>query len=197
MLKKQIERLTNVLIEKGISKPEDKEIVIFGLCTGIELFLNIITTIMLGLLFGMIFESILFLISFSFIRTYAGGYHCKKAISCYFLSSGIVVLVLSIVKFTPIGYILGISLIMLLISVPIISKLAPVETETKPLNEVERNYFKKKTILYLCVECVVITTLFLFKLYILGYIICLGITVSAILILFGKTKFRRILLCLK
>ena len=102
------------------------------------------------------------------------------------MSSGVVVLALSVVKFTPKEWILGISLIMLLISVSIILKFAPVETATKLLDKTERNYFRKKTILHLWLESIIISIVFLFELYTLGYIVCLGIIVSAMLVLLGQ-----------
>lgn len=182
---KQMTKLADILTEKGISKNEDKEIIVYGLTSGIELIFNITTTIALGFIFGMVIESLIFLISFSLIRTYAGGYHCKKAINCYLFSSGVVVLVLTIVKFSPKGNILVSSLMMLLIAIPIILRLAPVETETKPLDEVEQKHFRNKTIFHLAVEGIVIIILFLFKSYVLGYVICLGFLMSAMLVLLG------------
>lgn len=191
MLKLQIIKLVDMFIEKEICKNEDKEIIIHGLTSGIELIFNILTTIILGFIFGLVIESLVFLISFSFIRTYSGGYHCKSAINCYLFSSMVVVLVLFIVKSTNIEYILIISMIMLLISIPIIFKFAPVETATKPLDDIERKYFRNKVILHLYIELIVLIILLLFKLYILEYIIYLGIMVSAILILLGYKYIRR------
>lgn len=190
MFRPQMYELADVLIKKEIIVSNDREIIVHGLTSGIELIFNIITTLALGWFFGLVIESLIFLVSFSLIRTYAGGYHCEKATSCYFMSSGIVVLVLSIVKFIPKKYILVISLVMLLISIPIILKLAPIETKSKPLDEVERKYFRKKTILHLSLECIVVTILFLFQIYYFGYVICLGISVSAMLVLFGYKQIK-------
>ena len=190
MLKGKLAKLADVLIEKNISKIEDREIIIYGLSTGMELVLNTATTIVLGLVFGMVLESIIFSLSFSAIRIYAGGYHCQKAINCYFFSSGIVILVLAIVKFTPSKYILKISIFILLISVPVILKLAPVETPTKPLDEVEKKYFRKKTVLHLSVESIVITILYISNLSSFAYLICLGIMASAVLVLLGYKKIK-------
>lgn len=156
MLKLQIIKLVDMFIEKEICKNEDKEIIIHGLISGIELIFNIVTTIILGFIFGLVIESLVFLISFSFIRTYSGGYHCKSAINCYLFSSMVVVLVLFIVKSTNIEYILIISMIMLLISIPIIFKFAPVETATKPLDDIEKKYFRNKVILHLYIELIVL-----------------------------------------
>lgn len=179
MFTTQMEKVANILIEKKISKSEDKDLVVHGLSIGLELCFNIITTIILGYLFGMVLESIVFLVSFSFIRTYAGGYHCQKAINCYFLSSGIVILVLTIVKFTPKEYIFSTSMILLFFLMPIFIKLAPMETLSKPFDEEERKYYRKKTVIHLCIECTVILILFLNGLQSLGFVVCLGLMVSA------------------
>ncbi len=181
MLIKQIEKITDVMIKEGISKCDDKEVIIYGLCTGIEIFFNIITTIVLGSLFGLIFESLVFLISFSIIRTYAGGYHCQKAVNCYFFSSGIVVLVLSIIKFIPKEYTLIVSTVLLLFSIPTLLKIAPVETLNKPLDEKERKHYHQKTSMYLSIEFIIFIVLLLIELHNFAFTICLGIVVSALL----------------
>lgn len=191
MFRLQVVKLVDMFIEKEICKNEDKEIIVYGLTFGIELAFNIITTIILGFIFDLITASLVFLISFSFIRTYSGGYHCRNTINCYFFSSMVVILVLFIAKFTPVEHILIISIIILLISIPIILKFAPVETETKPLDEIEKKYFRNKVILHLGIEFIIIIILFLFKLYILEYVVCLGIMVSAILVLLGYRYIRR------
>lgn len=105
MLSNQMTQIADGMVNKEIIKAEDKEIVAHGLKAGVQLLFNILTTIMMGLVFGLAFESLIFLISFSFIRTYTGGYHCKKAINCYFFSSGIVIMVLTVAKFTPTRFI--------------------------------------------------------------------------------------------
>ena len=128
-----MDKLEELLIEKEISKSEDKDLIVYGLCTGIEVCFNIITTIVLGFLFEMVIESLVFFLSFSLIRTNAGGYHCQKAINCYLLSSGIVTLVLAMVRFTPKEFTHIVGVIILIISILILIRLAPVGTLTKPL----------------------------------------------------------------
>lgn len=72
-------------------------------------------------------------------------------------------------------YILG---IILLISVLILIKFIPVETETK--------YFHKKTILYLYIKCVAIVLLSLFDTYDFTYIMRLGIIILIELLFLQK-----------
>lgn len=182
----QIEQLADVIIENKLSKTNDREIIIYGLTTGIEIIFNIFTTMILGFIFGLVFESLVFLIAFSMIRTYAGGYHCVKAINCYLFSSTIVILVLSIVKFTPDKYVFIISVILLILSLPILLKFMPVDTKTKSLDVDEKKYFRKKAVTNLLIEIVIIIALFYISKYSLGYVVSLSIMVTAFMVVLGK-----------
>lgn len=186
MFSTQIERLADVIIENKLSKTNDREIIIYGLTTGIEIIFNIFTTMILGFIFGLVFESLVFLIAFSMIRTYAGGYHCVKAINCYLFSSTIVILVLSIVKFTPDKYVFIISVILLILSLPILFEFMPVDTKTKSLDADEKKYFRKKAVTNLLIEIVIIIALFYISEYSFGYVVSLSIMVTAFLIILGK-----------
>ncbi|MFI3177586.1 MAG: accessory gene regulator B family protein, partial [Eubacteriales bacterium] len=111
---------------------------------------------------------------------------CKKAIHCYVMSSGIMVLVLTVIKITPTGYMLPISLLILLISIPIILKFAPMGTKNKPLDEVEKQRYRKITILNLIIECLIITILITLRLYNLTVMVNWGILVTAFGLLLQK-----------
>jgi accessory gene regulator B len=143
MFIKQVDKLTKVLIDRKIITVDNREIVNYGLSTGVELILNIITTLVIGLIFDMVLESIVFVLPFASIRVYAGGYHLRKVLNCYFISNGIVVLVLLTVKMTPKEYLGSISFILLAISIPIILKFAPIGTANKPLSNYEKECFRK------------------------------------------------------
>jgi accessory gene regulator B len=188
MFTKQMDTVADVLIKKEISKREDKDFLVYGLSIGIELIFNMITTIALGFIGGMVLESLVFLVSFSFLRIYAGGYHCKKAITCYFLSSGVVAFVLLMVKFTTAEQKIMTGLIMLVFSVLIILKFAPMETPDKLFDEEERNYYRKKVMLHLKLECSLIYILFLMELSRFAFIICLGIAISSGFVFLQKLK---------
>ena len=78
MFTKQTTKLADLLVENGTSDSEYRDIIAYGLSMAIEYAFNIATTITLGVLFNRVLESLVFLCAFSFLRTYAGGYHCKK-----------------------------------------------------------------------------------------------------------------------
>lgn len=191
MFTKQMESLTDVMIEKEISKMEDKDVIVYGLSTGIELVFNIITTIILGLLFGLVLESFVFLVSFSFLRIYAGRYHCEKALNCYLISSGVVALVLALVKFIPQKYLFIIGVILLLLAVSTILKYAPVGSAHRDLDEEELVYFRKKMLQSLLVECLIITFLWAVRMRLLAFPIILGFVLIGIGV-FIIRKYKRV-----
>ncbi len=179
MISSGLGKLADVIMENETNPNIDKDIIVYGLKSAIQQGASAITTIILGLLFGLTLEIIVFMVSFTLIRTYAGGYHCKKASSCYLASSVIIVCVLTIIKFTPIEFIFIISLVILAISILILYKFAPIETQTKSLDKIEARYYRKKTLFNLCIECFIIAVLFAGDLNIFAYIMCFGILVSA------------------
>lgn len=190
MLTRKLENFVDMLIENDNNINEDKEIIVFGLVSAIEFVFNVITTIAIGFLFGMVMESVVFLMSFPFLRTYAGGYHCEKAINCYISSCGILVLVLGIVKFTPDEYMHILGITMLVVAIPIILKFAPAETPLKPLDVIEKKHYRKKVLVNLYIENAVIV-IFLFNgMNNLSLVVCLVIMISSGLIICNKKSIK-------
>lgn len=179
MLAKQTARLADAMVESGTVKPEDKDIIAYGLSAAIEIASSIATTLALGFLFGRVLHSLVFLGAFSFLRTYAGGYHCEKASHCYWSSSGIVALALALVRFVPTRFLLPISAILMLLAIPTILHLAPVPAPHKPLDDIEKRHYRKKTIVHLCVLCTIAGLLFQRRLQDFAFAVCLAISVSA------------------
>ncbi len=179
-------RFTDVLIEKGISNKEDREIIIYGFYAGTMLLINVMTIIILGALLGMFLDSVLLLISFSLIRTYAGGYHHESPVACYFMSTGVIIFELVVLKYLPLEYITIAIMIISIVSIPVILKLAPLSTEERPLDESEKKYFRKKVVTNLGIESVLLLVLVVagFKHY--SLLISLGIFLSAILLVADK-----------
>lgn len=179
MLSKRLERIVDFLVSSGRNANVDKEIILYGLTIAIEQAVSIISAIILGWMIGLVWEVIIFLVAFCPIRTYAGGYHCKTAIQCYFMSVGTIFAVLMIVKHTPQKYITHICVLLLFIAVPLIWKLAPVGAISKPLDEVEKQHYRKITIRNLGIECCIIPILFFTELHNFAFMMSLGIVITA------------------
>lgn len=91
-------RLADKLVVWQIIRNEDKELYSYGFWQGTVLLYNLITVIVIGLLFGMIRESIIFTITYGMIRPYAGGYHARTQLKCYLISVGMMIAVLWLIE---------------------------------------------------------------------------------------------------
>ena len=190
MANSALDNLADMIMKCDKNTVKDKEIIVYGLKSAITQGLSIITTAVLGYVFGLLCESIVFLVSFSAIRMYAGGYHCKKAIYCYVMSSGIMVLVLTVVRITPTWYMQPISIFILLVSILIILKLAPAGATKKPLDEVEKQHYRKITIHNLGIECFIISILLVAGLNNFAFVMSLGIMITAGVVILQKITNR-------
>jgi accessory gene regulator B len=81
-----LDEFVEVLVNNDIINNDEKIIYKYGIEQGSLIVINIITTVIIGMLFGMVIESIVFMFTYIPLRTYAGGYHAKNQLLCYFIS---------------------------------------------------------------------------------------------------------------
>lgn len=111
---------------------------------------NIATFLIIGILFNMPVETIVFTLGYIPLRIYAGGYHAKTPFRCWCLSNIILAVSLVIVQNAEKYYIaFG---ILSLIAVMGLIILMPVEDLHKPLDENDRKKYKKRGVAILAVE---------------------------------------------
>ena len=94
-----LERLTNHFVVNEVIRDEDREIYYYGLYQGFLIIVNIITAIIIGVIFRMVWQSILFMLAYVPLRTYGGGYHAKTEGRCYLISIALASGVLLAIKF--------------------------------------------------------------------------------------------------
>lgn len=185
MFEKSAEKIASRLLKNKVILKEDKEIYVYGFKSGFTLLLNLLTAFIVGFVFGMILQSIVFMISYIPLRSYAGGFHASTPWRCYGISLFIIAAVLSWLKFVPflsIGCIVAIIIGSVLCFV-----LAPVEDKNKPLDEKEQRVFKKRAYLILIIEiCISAAIYFVWKT--VFEVISLAIFVEGIMLVLGKIK---------
>ena len=140
MFTKLSDKITDILISNNAVKQEDHEIYYYGVQQGITLLLNILTTIVIALVCGELWQCLVFMLSFVLPRRYAGGYHARTPLRCYIYSNALIFAVLLIIKFFTLGIFICGSLSV--ISGAIIFFLSPVEAANKPLDEKERTVYR-------------------------------------------------------
>lgn len=130
---------------------EDKVVICrWGISHILDTMFNIATFLIIGILFNMPVETIVFTIGYIPLRIYAGGYHAKTPFRCWCLSNIILAVSLEIVQNAEKCYIaFG---ILSLIAVVVLITLMPVEDLHKPLDQNDRKKYKKRGVAILAVE---------------------------------------------
>jgi accessory gene regulator B len=124
------------------SSDNEKEIYAYSIEVLISLFINLVILSFTAYILKKQAELIIFILFFSVLRSYAGGYHAKTHIECMVLSFCIFMIsALSSTYLAEYGEIILISGILL--SVTMVFFLAPAESENKPLSKKQRAKYKK------------------------------------------------------
>lgn len=181
-----LEKLTDKLIKTQIIDEEEKELYIYGFKQGFILLINIITVIIIGLHFKMIWQSIVFMISYSLLRAYAGGYHTSTQLRCYLFS---IIMIMSVLwGLSQIPRNGTICFVITMISGIIIFKFAPVEDQNKPLSQLEQTVFKERTNIILIILIGHIVLFWFIGLWEISTCISVAVFVISIMLVLGKIK---------
>lgn len=153
MVEKISKEIAKGLVQREVIEYEDYEIYEFGVEQLITNFIDLLTLLIVGLVTGMVWQGLMFAVSFMIVRKYAGGYHASTVLRCFLLTNFMTVIVLLVMKYVEIDRFVCLGII--LMSSVIIGLLSPVQTENKPLDAIEKLIYRKKTIIALVVETTV------------------------------------------
>lgn len=145
----------------------------------IAITINLVSALVIGYFCGMWWYCVILLVTFMPLRSYAGGYHARSYLSCYFQSCGLLILVLLSIKYVVLNGNMDVIVWQLFFaSIIIIFLLAPMADKNKPISEKEAIVFKRRTRIVLMVE--VITVLILSWLHVTYvYSVVFAISLSA------------------
>lgn len=180
------EKITTQLEANNAIKSEDRSIYQYGIQQGLSILLNWFTTLLVGIITGMFWESIIFSAAYMLLRRYAGGFHAKTPVRCYIYSSTMVVAVLLAIKLLPLTKIVYFCLFA--VGSLIVVLFAPVEDKHKPLDETEQHVYRKRTRSILAFECCIFLLSVVMQVKLFYGTVSLAILSLAFLVLMGKVK---------
>lgn len=180
------DKIVNRMITGKIIPAEDKDLYGYGLHQGLIILANIITMVVIGIFFNMVIEGILFTASYAPLRSYAGGYHAKTPIRCYFISIVMIVAILCMIKF--LAWNAPIVVIVTIISTAIIAILAPIEDKNKPLDKLEKSVYKKRTRIILAIELCALILVWLLEFRTIALSVFMALFMLSGMLLLGKLK---------
>lgn len=131
-----------------VNESKDK-IIELGLQRMKSTFTSIAFSAIVSWLMGDVIVGLLFELTYIPIRIYAGGYHASSKRRCECLSYGSLLLCMILIFYVPMK--VEIMHVLLIFSGGIILLLSPIESPNKRLNSVEKNVYRRKSIIYLVI----------------------------------------------
>lgn len=180
------QQLTQSLIDNNTIKDEEREIYRYGIEQGLTIILNFVTTLLIGLVCGMVWQSVVFTTAYIPLRSFAGGYHAKTPTKCYIFSIVLMFAVLLAMKLVP--FTIFICSVMLFVSSVVFLFLSPVEERNKPLDKTEQMVYRKRALLIWISELMLTGACLCFQIMPLAICLTMALTVMAVMLILGQLK---------
>lgn len=143
MFSKLSEKAVNALYAASAISDGEKELYVYGFYILFSYLFYLMVIVLLGVLFHIVADAVLFFCLFSLIRRYAGGVHASKETSCIIFTSLAFVLCIISIWLNTLFSQPTIAFIILAIGSASILLFAPLDTEEKRLSDAERIYFRR------------------------------------------------------
>lgn len=152
-MEKLFQKIVVILEKNGNISNEDREVYLFALHTAMIYLINIVCSIVIGILMGMPLDCIIFLIAFILLRQEAGGYHAPGYKTCFLFSCIVLVLALLWVKL-KVPFQTWITVGLMLLASGVIYVNAPLESENKVLGSEQKAKIKIQARQILAIEMI-------------------------------------------
>lgn len=188
MFSKLADKVADIVVESGKADKESRDIYSYGINQALTVVLDLVTTLIIGICFHMLWQILLFIGAYVPLRSFCGGVHAKTPLRCY--ASSVVLLIaveLAVKNYMPSGYIFIAAYV---ISALLILTLSPVEDLNKPLDDIEQKVYKRRSLVIWLVGSVLILVLYLLKFKTASLCILLSQAVLAVMLILGVIKNR-------
>lgn len=143
-----VQASVNALIKIGVIEPSEEAVYRFGINQLFLFVVNLATSLVIGFLCGMLWQSLLFSAAYIPLRRYAGGFHAKTPGRCYFLSCLLIVCVLMLLKY--VAFSVTAVLVLIVAASAVVFIKSPVASANKPLLDQEKVGTGKRPAGYCC-----------------------------------------------
>lgn len=190
MLQNVINIIINKQVESRTILEDEVNIYRYGYLLMFEVIINVIISVLIGIFFDDLKTVIFFLIMYIPLRSYAGGWHANKIYKCTIVSS--LILVVAEILVIHISNIYALYFVpILVVCIAAIILVAPVDTESKPLSQMEKKICKKK--MYGIIATQICVLVYMSRITYEKYIIIIGYVyvVQALMLLIEKIKQKK------
>jgi len=193
MYNRVAKRLTTLLAENNVIRAEEADLYLYGFEMGLATIVGFVGMMLVGVILNCYIECAVFLVAFLFLRQYAGGYHARNYLRCFWLSCGTVFLAMLSIKWSLAQSNILLLVVLGLVGTVVIWFLAPIGDPNKPLDELERVVYGRHSKLIVIIELLSASVCFWVGFYNIAVSIICAIITVALTVCIGKVKLR--LLC--
>lgn len=183
-------RISTEIMKRAWNIRYGQEVYTYGIEIILSTLAEIISILISAIVFSSFIEGIIFVIVFSSLRLFAGGYHAETYKKCFGVTLGVFLLTLSIANVTSKLFCEKIFWVLLcLVSIYIITR-APVLNKNQPLSEHEI-LINVKIVSIICIICIFINIEFLqYNKALLSMMVCTICSVAVLMLITDiiKTK---------
>lgn len=180
--------IVNKMKNYSVVNEENTDLYIYGLEILIITIIKYLGLFIIAFLLGVVKEAVAFVIAFTLLRNQAGGVHLKSFWKCFLFTNIMTFSCIFLSKSLPINHTLIYSVVMLIISIFLVLAFAPVDTENKPLNELEKKLYRRRSIYVILILsiitiglCLVYDSLIMYGNIVSLAFLCEGITLTPLL----------------
>lgn len=179
------EYLTEILIINGIIYADKRDFYMYGLDLFFIKLSFYVTILVLSIITNTLPISILYVLLFTMLRKYTGGYHSKTFTLC-FLTSILIYLVMILIYRIAVETVVAPMTICAVISFIIVILFAPVESINKPLSVDEQKKYRKISLILVSIYCLASVITLNLNYYWVSFVLSWSLTADAVLIILGK-----------
>lgn len=188
MIENLVARFLKFQLKIGTIKEDDINVYQYGYTLAFEVMLNLICSLSLGIMLGIIKEVIFFLCIFIPLRSFSGGYHADKAWKCIILSNLIVVGTVVVSKILFFNRKLN---IVMIVNVLVIALLSPNDSSNRKLDFREKVMYKYLTLVVLIIELIIEIVLIFVRNRIYYNIVLISHIIQAVTLIFASKNIEK------
>lgn len=180
-----IDLLTERSVQSGVINETDISIYRYGLKHLFYMPVYLVSYMLVGMVTDNLFWLCMYLLAFTAIRVYAGGFHLKHRSTCYVFTMVMVCLSSVLLR----NYILLVNLpvwvMLMVLGYVVIMRLAPVDNSSRVFDEQEKVYFRKIAVIIANLEFLVFAATLMLQSYQLAFTLVLAFSEEAVFLILG------------
>lgn len=189
MITKLSNKILQFLINNGVvsDTEDDREYYQYGIEITVSSILNIVLIMLLGVVYHSIIESLMFLFTFITLRKFTGGFHADTYFKCNASFCLVYTLVIAAYRYITISHTVPVCVALLAFDLVVIMIFCPVENVNKPIPQERRPKLKILSALLFVVYAAVGMFLITMKIK-YGMLIIFTLTSVSVLIILANVK---------